>query len=107
MPRLSTPRSLPTPILKGLPSAPGGSSAPTVASGTGCRRAHWARRRRSAAARPPAAGVDLAHAQPVGLRVRLGAQDLGHDHAAERRRHRAQLFDLHAGHGQQVGQFLA
>mmetsp|Transcript_37514 Transcript_37514/g.87439 ORF Transcript_37514/g.87439 Transcript_37514/m.87439 type:complete len:561 (+) Transcript_37514:3391-5073(+) len=34
MPKLSTPRSLPTPILKGLPSSPGGSSAPTVASGT-------------------------------------------------------------------------
>ena len=38
MPRLSTPRSSPTPILKGLPSdllsSAGGSSAPTVASGT-------------------------------------------------------------------------
>ena len=34
MPKLSTPRSLPTPILKGLPSSPGGNSAPTRASGT-------------------------------------------------------------------------
>jgi hypothetical protein len=34
MPKLSTPRSLPTLIRKGLPSSPGGSSAPTVASGT-------------------------------------------------------------------------
>ena len=33
MPRLSTPRSLPTPILNGLPSSPAGSSAPTRASG--------------------------------------------------------------------------
>ncbi len=33
MPKLCTPRSLPILILKGLPSAPGGSSAPTVAQG--------------------------------------------------------------------------
>ena len=34
MPKLSTPRSLPTLISKGLPSSPGGSAAPTSASGT-------------------------------------------------------------------------
>src|SRR2546427_3451089 len=34
MPKLSTPRSLPILIRKGLPSSPGGSSAPTVAQGT-------------------------------------------------------------------------
>ena len=34
MPSLSTPRSLPTLILKGLPSSPGGNSAPTMAQGT-------------------------------------------------------------------------
>ena len=34
MPSLSTPRSLPTLILKGLPSSPGGNSAPTIAQGT-------------------------------------------------------------------------
>ena len=33
MPKLCTPRSLPTLILKGLPSSPGGSSAPTIAHG--------------------------------------------------------------------------
>ena len=33
MPKLCTPRSLPTLILNGLPSSPGGSSAPTVAQG--------------------------------------------------------------------------
>src|SRR3954466_1236775 len=34
MPWLSTPRSLPSLIAKGLPSSPGGSSAPTSAVGT-------------------------------------------------------------------------
>ena len=34
MPWLSTPRSCPTLMTKGLPSAPGGSSAPTRAQGT-------------------------------------------------------------------------
>ena len=34
MPWLSTPRSLPNLIKKGLPSSPGGSAAPTVAQGT-------------------------------------------------------------------------
>ena len=34
MPWLSTPRSLPTLMTKGLPSSPGGSSAPTKAQGT-------------------------------------------------------------------------
>src|ERR1700712_4704878 len=34
MPSLSTPRSLPSLIRKGLPSSPGGNSAPTKAHGT-------------------------------------------------------------------------
>ena len=34
MPWLSTPRSLPSLILNGLPSSPGGNSAPTLAQGT-------------------------------------------------------------------------
>ena len=34
MPWLSTPRSLPRPIFNGLPSLPGGNSAPTSANGT-------------------------------------------------------------------------
>ncbi len=34
MPSLSTPRNLPILILKGLPSSPGGNSAPTMAQGT-------------------------------------------------------------------------
>ena len=34
MPWLSTPRSLPSLMAKGLPSSPGGSSAPTSAHGT-------------------------------------------------------------------------
>jgi len=51
-------------------------------------------------------GIHRAHAQAVGLGVRLGAQDLGHDDAGKRRRHRAQVFDLHARHREQVGQLL-
>ena len=51
--------------------------------------------------------VDLAHAQAVGVRVLLGAQDLAHHHTGEGRRDRVQLFDLQTGHGQGVGQLLA
>ena len=52
----------------------------------------------------PWPALDLAHVQTVGLRVRFGRQDLGHDDAAERRRQRPGVLDLHAGHGQQIGQ---
>ena len=52
-------------------------------------------------------GVDLAHAQAVGLGVRLGRDDAGHHHPREGRGHGTQVLDLHAGHGQQVGQGLA
>jgi hypothetical protein len=76
MPRLSTPRSLPTPILKGLPSArPAAVRRRRWPAARGCRRAHWARRRRSAAGRRRRGRRHhLAHAQAVGLRVRLGAR---------------------------------
>ena len=50
--------------------------------------------------------IDRAHTQAVGLRVLLGRQDLGHHHATERRRHRADLFYFHAGHGEQLAQRL-
>jgi hypothetical protein len=36
----------------------------------------------------------------------LGLDDLGHHDVRERRRHRAHLFHLQAGHGQQIGQLL-
>ncbi len=51
------------------------------------------------------AGIDLAHAQPVRVRMRHGFEDAADDHAAARRRHRTRLFDLQAGHGEQLGQF--
>jgi hypothetical protein len=45
-----------------------------------------------------AAGVDAAHAQLVGLRMRFGARDLGDHDARERRRHRCERLDLEAQH---------
>jgi hypothetical protein len=95
MPKLSTPRSLPLPIVKGLPSSPGGDA--------GVGRPADDLQRAVLAVR---AGVDRAHTQAVGVGVLVGGQDLGHHDAAERRRDGAQFLHLHAGHGQQVGQGL-
>lgn len=52
------------------------------------------------------ARIHLAHAQAVGIRVLHGLFDFGHHNAAERLRHRAQLFNLQASHRQRVGQLL-
>jgi hypothetical protein len=95
------------PMRTGLPVfALGGSSAPTSASGTlmptralGAPQTICSRPSRLCVRRRPA------HPQAVGIRVLLGLDDLGHHHAAERRRGRAEVLHLHAGHGQQVGQF--
>ena len=51
-------------------------------------------------------GIDAAHAQAVGVGVRVGGDDLAHHHAAERRGNGVERLDLHAGHRQQVGQRL-
>ena len=78
MPWLSTPRSLPSLIWNGLPSSPGGSSAPTSA------QRHLdadARIRRAAddVQQRALPHVDLAHAQAVGVRMLHGFLDLA-DH---------------------------
>ena len=52
------------------------------------------------------AGIDAADTQAVGTGVLLGGEDLGHHDATEGRRHGTLIFDLHATHGQQVGQLL-
>ncbi len=52
----------------------------------------------------PAPTFDLAHAQPIGVRMTLDRHDVADDHAGEGWRDRTQLFDLHAGHGEQLGQ---
>ncbi len=78
MPWLSTPRSLPSLIRKGLPSSAGGSSAPTRAA-----RHPDAHARIGRAAHDVEQGalphVDLAHAQAVGVGVLDGLLDLADD----------------------------
>ena len=105
MPWLSTPRSLPSLIWNGLPSSPGGSSAPTSAQGTlmparalgapqtmlsraPCPTSTWHTRRRSA--------FGMLH----------GFLDLADHDPGERRRDRAQFFHLQPAHGERVGQLL-
>ena len=108
MPKLSTPRSLPTVMAKGAaPSSAGGSSAPTSASGTRMpTRAFGAPQTIcSGPSGECAPASDLAHAQAVGIGVLHRLDDLGDDHACERRRDGAGVFDLQPGHGQQLGQF--
>ena len=107
MPWLSTPRSLPTLIRNGLPSSAGGSSAPTSASGT------LMPARAFGAPQTICSSVAPARRHPPGTRAagrRSGA--------ARPRRSRADhdavnggatgrsVLDLHAGHGQQLGQLL-
>src|SRR5207253_10081437 len=50
---------------------------------------------------------DLANAQLVGVRVRLGAQHLTHDHAAEFTGSRRNAIDLKTGHRQTSNQLVA
>ena len=52
------------------------------------------------------AGIHLAHAQAVGIRVLRGLLDFGHDDASERRRDRLQFFHLQPGHGERISQLL-
>ncbi len=50
--------------------------------------------------------IDLAHTQAIGIRVLHSLLDLADHDFGERRRDRAQLFDLQACHGQGVSQLL-
>ena len=50
------------------------------------------------------ARIDAANLQLVGVRMRRCGHDGADDDAVERGRHRAQRFDLHARHRQQLGQ---
>ena len=54
-----------------------------------------------------ATGIDLADIQTVGIRMLDDFQHLGDDDVVELGRDRLQSFDFEAGHGQQMGQFLA
>ena len=51
-----------------------------------------------------AAGVHLADAQLVGVRMLGDLEHLGDDDAVERRRRRPQVLDLEPGHGQPLGE---
>ena len=50
--------------------------------------------------------VHLAYAQAVRIGVLHGFLDFAHHNVGKRRRHGSQLFNLQAGHGQRVGEFL-
>src|SRR5947208_3410392 len=52
--------------------------------------------------RPLAAGVDDADAEAVRIRMACHFEDTADDDAAERRRDRAGLLDLHAGHREEI-----
>jgi hypothetical protein len=83
MPWLSTPRSLPILIWKGLPSSPGGSSAPTSAHRH--LDAHPCIGRTTDDVQQAALPcIDLAHAQAIGIGVLHGLPDFA-DHDAWRR----------------------
>ena len=51
--------------------------------------------------------IDLAHAQPIGIRMLLGRLDLADHDEAERRCGRLALLDLEPTHGERLGQFGA
>jgi hypothetical protein len=91
MPRLSTPRILPT-------SMRNDQRARHLDAGAHVGRAADDRQRFTAA------DIDLAQAQAIGIGMVRDREHAGDDDAAKRRRDRPQRFDLEAGHGEPFGE---
>ena len=97
MPRLSTPRMVPTPSVMFLPGmkVPGGENTPFMPA-----RALGAPH--TTCTGSPDAGVDHAHAQPVGIGMLLGRDHARDGEGRQRLRLVLDVLDLEADHGELV-----